>query len=237
MTAERSASPWNEPEYVRAWTSADGLSGLLRLPVEMMTAVVAESGTPRLVVDIGSGPGMVLAALLERFPDASGVWLDASAAMQDQARERLARYGDRVRFIVASMEDLPDLGLPVGEVGVLTNARVAHHFDVTALQRFYRDSARLLAPGGWLATLDHIRPAPGWNGRLRAVLPAFAGPNAGKPTHPHPVPFPTVTDHLEALAAAGLEEPELVWRAFYSCLFMARSAGVADTGQAGPASP
>jgi ubiquinone/menaquinone biosynthesis C-methylase UbiE len=237
VTAERSASPWNEPDYVRTWTSADGLSELLRLPVQMMTALVAESGTPRLVVDIGSGPGMVLAALLERFPDARGVWLDASAAMHDQASERLARFGARVRFIVASMEELPDVGLPVGEVDVLTNARVAHHFDVTALRRFYRDAARLLAPGGWLATLDHIRPTPGWNRRLRAVLPAFAGPNAGKPTHPHLVPFPTVAEHLEALAAAGLEEPELVWRAFYSCLFMARCAGAEDGGQAQRANP
>ncbi|MCU1666301.1 MAG: hypothetical protein JWR58_6366, partial [Pseudonocardia sp.] len=76
------------------------------------------------------------------------------------------------------------------------------------------------APGGWLVTLDHIRPTDEWDSRFRTVLPAFAGSNAGKPTHPHYFPFPTVDDHLAALTAAGFDEVEMPWRAFYTCLFV-----------------
>ena len=71
-------------------------------------------------------------------------------------------------------------------------------------------------------TLDHILPPGDWDRRYREVLPIFAGPNAGKPTHPHYFPFPTMTDHLSAMADAGLTDCDLAWRTFYTCLFLGR---------------
>ena len=59
------------------------------------------------VLDAGCGTGRVTESLLERLPAGHVVALDGSAAMIDGARERLARFGDRVSYLVA------DLGRPI----------------------------------------------------------------------------------------------------------------------------
>src|SRR5690606_19004749 len=55
------------------------------------------------VLDAGCGSGRVTEAVLERWPTATVVALDHSTAMVDTASRRLARFGDRVRFVVADL--------------------------------------------------------------------------------------------------------------------------------------
>ncbi len=57
----------------------------------------------RLVLDAGCGTGRVTEQLLERLPDARVLALDASPAMLEQARARLAPFGRRVRFMQADL--------------------------------------------------------------------------------------------------------------------------------------
>jgi trans-aconitate 2-methyltransferase len=47
------------------------------------------------VLDAGCGSGRVTEALLERLPNGRAIALDASPAMLDEARRRLARFGAR----------------------------------------------------------------------------------------------------------------------------------------------
>src|SRR5271166_2298449 len=44
---------------------------------------------PRHILDVGSGDAILLATLLEAFPDASGVAVDFSPHMLEEARKRL----------------------------------------------------------------------------------------------------------------------------------------------------
>jgi SAM-dependent methyltransferase len=222
--SDRAIAPWLAQGYAATWAANDGLAALLQLPWRMATALVGLRRPPRLVVDVGSGPGTFLNELLTQYPQARGVWLDASPEMLETAKSRLARHGDRVRYIVGDMNELASLDLPAG-VDVLTNSRVAHHFQLPELRAFYAAGYGLLAPGGWLVTLDHIRPSEFWNASLRTVLPLFAGPNAGKPTHAHYYPFPTPEEHLECLRAGGFDNVDMPWRAFYTCLFMGQKPG------------
>jgi SAM-dependent methyltransferase len=212
---------WSAEGYAQSWRRADGLQGLLRFPWAIATALLAHDREPRLVVDVGSGPGTFLATMLTKFPKARGVWIDASPSMREQAGATLGELAGRVDFVLADAADLASIDVARG-ADVVLNSRVAHHFDAEALRRFYRDVAGILVPGGWSVTLDHILPPGDWDARYRAVLPVFAGSNAGKPTHPHYFPYPTVNDHLDALAAAGFEQHDVAWRAFYTCLFLGR---------------
>ena len=212
---------WSEAGYAQSWQRADGLADLLRFPWAIATALVGRERPPALVVDVGSGPGTFLAALLDAYPEARGVWIDASPEMRTAAGEALHAYGDRVEFVVADAAELAGIDAARG-ADVLLNSRVAHHFDHDGLIRFYRDAATLVAPGGWAVTLDHILPPADFDRRYRDVLPLFAGSNAGKPTHPHYFPFPSMQDHLDALGAAGFSERDVAWRAFYTCLFVGR---------------
>jgi SAM-dependent methyltransferase len=220
---EQVIGSWAAPGYADKWQRADGLSTLLQLPWAMATVLVGQFALPRLVVDVGSGPGTFLGSVLAAYPRARGIWIDAASAMREQAQRTLAPYADRVEYVVADAADLAGIDAARG-ADVVLNSRVAHHFDAEGLRRFYRHAAQLLVPGGWCVTLDHILPPGEWDARYRAVLPLFAGPNAGNPTHPHFVPFPSMTDHLVALAEAGFTDCDLAWRAFYTCLFVGRLA-------------
>jgi SAM-dependent methyltransferase len=213
---------WTDPSYVVRWSAADGLAGLLRLPWRLSTALTSIDGPPRLVMDLGSGPGTFLNEFLTRFPRAQGVWVDASDSMLGRAQELLAPHGDRVDYVVGDIATLRDLDLPDG-CDVVTNSRVAHHFDPAGLTDFYRQIRARLRPGGWLVTLDHILPPGDWDARYRRVIKEFAGPNAGEPTHPHYFPYPTPEGHLRSFADAGFVDTDLAWRAMYTCLFLGRA--------------
>lgn len=223
MGDERIIQSWSSAEYAANWQRADGLSALLELPWAIAAALVGRDRSPQLIVDVGSGPGTFLATVLQAYPQARGVWIDASPGMLEPAQEHLAPYADRVDFVVEDAARLAGIDAAQG-ADVVLNSRVAHHFDHSGLVGFYRAAAQVLGPDGWLVTLDHIRPPGEWDRRYRDVLPTFAGPNAGKPTHPHYFPFPSMNDHLVAMADAGLVDCDVAWRAFYTCLFLGRRA-------------
>ena len=242
VQGEQAAAPWRDESFARAWAAGDSFRDLLEFPRRMAAAIIADdresSGgpAPATVVDVAAGPGAVLAVFLEAFPEAKGIWTDASDAMLDLAREYLAPFGDRVAYRVADMTDLSGVGL-TEPVDVITTSRAAHHLDREGLAGFYAEAARNLKPGGWLVNLDHIGPASQggppaaagydevWDRRLRAVRKKFAVADGPTLKHHHNYPLTSVADHLDAFGAAGITDVEIPWRAFYTCLFLGRKAG------------
>jgi SAM-dependent methyltransferase len=218
------ATMWKDPAFARTWSASDGLGNLLALPWALAAAIVGDDNpAPDVVVDVASGPGAFLAAFLEEFPHCRGIWLDASETMREQARERLARFGDRVELRIGDMTDLAAAGLP-GEVAAIMTSRAAHHLDRAELAAFYTEAAAHLAPGGWLINLDHTGPVDVWDRRFRAVRRRFIGPRNEEGRHHHNYPLTSIQDHLHAFAVAGIDDIEIAWKAFYTCLFMGRKA-------------
>ncbi|HEX9550059.1 MAG TPA: methyltransferase domain-containing protein [Candidatus Limnocylindrales bacterium] len=132
MTAEWDARTYDRiADPMHAW----GLDVLARLPL---------AGDER-VLDAGCGSGRVTEALAERLPNGRVVALDASPAMLEEARRRLARFGDRVTFVQA------DLGLPLpidGPVDAILSTATFHWVpDHDAL---FRNLAAVIRPGGRL---------------------------------------------------------------------------------------
>jgi SAM-dependent methyltransferase len=218
------AAVWSDPDFAKAWLDADpqGAHDLLGLPRLIAARMVAE-GTPQpqLVVDVAGGAGKFLGVMLDTFPAARGVWLDASRTMLDRARIDLARFGPRVSFIVGDMTELRAAGVP-GGADVITTSRASHHLDRAELHGFYKEAAGLLAPGGWLVNLDHIGPADVWDKRYRSVRKQFGAYRPSAPGHHHNYPLPSADDHLDGYGAAGVTDLDIAWKAFYTCLFMGR---------------
>src|ERR1700722_1787260 len=130
------ATIWSDRDFARAWAEGDALRAMLDLPRRISAAVVAgERPEPSCVVAVGSGPGDYLAVFLQALPSARGLWTEASQAMLEQARERLAEFGDRVTYRIADMTDLAD-AVPDG-VDVITTSRASHHLDRAGLLSFY----------------------------------------------------------------------------------------------------
>ena len=130
----------------------EGLAELLDLDAEIVAPqlreIVAFVGAhapadARLVVDLGAGTGTGSAALGRRFPDASVVAVDGSAAMV----ERLRAGG-----FTAVRADL-DVGWPdVGSPDVVWAASSLHHLD--DVERVLRDAHAATKPGALLAVVE-----------------------------------------------------------------------------------
>lgn len=227
MTAQgqEAARVWQDDDFARAWTAGDTLVDILAFPRQLAAAIVAhERPETTLVVDIASGPGAFLEVLLDAFPNARGIWSDASESMQALGRETLGRFGDRVSFTIGDMTDLEVAGIPEG-ADVIVTSRAAHHLDRNGLADFYRQAAAHLAPGGWLVNLDHTGPEDVWDRRYRAVRPIFNKPGRTEQKHHHNYPLTSVDDHMSGFASAGLTDVDIAWRAMYTCMFMARRDG------------
>ena len=222
---ESAAAVWRDPDVARAWMQADTMESILALPRAIAAAIVAhDRPNVQLVIDIGSGPGAFLAAFLDQFPNSRGIWSDASDTMREAAVDRLAPYGDRVRYVVGDMTNLTGSDLPAS-ADVVTTSRAAHHLDRAGLATFYAEAVAHLAPGGWLINLDHTGPADHWDKRFRAVRPRFNKRGGQGPKHHHNYPLTGIGDHVDAFAGAGITDVEIAWKAFFTCLFMGRKDG------------
>jgi trans-aconitate 2-methyltransferase len=97
------------------------------------------------VLDAGCGTGRVTELLAERLPSGRVIALDGSPSMVDAARQRLARFGDRIEYVVA------DLGtaLPIeSDVDAILSTATFHWVpDHDAL---FANLAAVTRPGGWL---------------------------------------------------------------------------------------
>lgn len=177
---------------------------------QAMTWLAREVTDPGLVVDVGSGPGVVSCLFADAFPGARVVAVDGAAPLLERARDRAARQGAADRFGTLA-GDLPgvldELDYPAD---LMWASQSLHHLGdqraaVAAL-------AGHLAPGGTLAVLEGGLPArflprdigigrPGLQARMHAVEEdAFAEMRANTPG------FVAETEDWPAmLTAAGLK--------------------------------
>jgi trans-aconitate 2-methyltransferase len=122
-----------------------------------------------LVLDAGCGSGRVTEQLVERLPRGRVIALDASPAMVDEARRRLARFGERVGYVVAELGrpfDLPGGGLADAILSTATFHWVPDHptigdgwlgdvhFETPAA------TATRLAAAGWVDVETWLQPEP-----------------------------------------------------------------------------
>jgi SAM-dependent methyltransferase len=218
---------WDDPERVRQWIANDRLGDTFVLARRLAASLVASEGVePSAVIDIGAGPGDLLAHFLERFPTTRGVWLDSSEAMLAIGTERLAHFADRVDFIVADMTELATLESDI-RPEVLLTSRATHTLDVRSLENFYLTACTRWHSLRWIVNLDHVGHDEFWHGRYqqarRELLDSAAPQRSGGKGHP--ASMPSATDHLSAMTAAGAEHVDVAWCAFYSALMVGRMPG------------
>jgi trans-aconitate 2-methyltransferase len=104
-------------------------------------------GGDETVLDAGCGSGRVTEQLVERLPRGRVVALDGSVSMIAETRRRLARFGNRVAYVVA------DLGRPLAlPDGVLVDAvlSTATFHWVPDHDALFRNLAAVMRPGGHL---------------------------------------------------------------------------------------
>jgi demethylmenaquinone methyltransferase/2-methoxy-6-polyprenyl-1,4-benzoquinol methylase len=144
-----------------------------------MVDAVAE-GRPRSVLDVATGTGGV-ALMLAGRTDADVTGVDLTEQMLRRGQSRVAAAGERrVRFAVARAEQLP---FPDATFDALTFTYLLRYVaDPAAV---LRELARVVRPGGAVASLEFAVPAPpvwlpAWRLYTRVVLPGAGYVTGGR---------------------------------------------------------
>jgi len=156
------------------------------------------------------------AAVLEGLPEARVTLVDVDTEMLDEARRRLARFGERARFRDASFLD------PLPAADAVVAALALHHIhDLGAKTDLYRSIHGALTPGGVFLNIDAaVTEGPRLNAlvfdRWAARMAEHGITDADARGHfaawaDEDRYFP-LDEELAALRRAGFAEVECFWR-------------------------
>jgi len=169
------------------------------------------------VVELGCGTGNLTIMLLERYPDARIVTIDASTELLELTRQRAGKDAERLE---SRRQRFEELELEEGSHDLVVSSISLHH--VVDKGPVYQDLARALAPGGHFLFADELMGADArmheinWEAWL-----AFCRQDGGctqeelrslvehAEAHDH---FTSLTEHLRLLAEAGFVDLDCLWR-------------------------
>ena len=198
---------------------------MLATGVELLAALAPPDAH---VLDLGGGTGALSAAALGSLPEVRVTVLDVDGAMLDEARRRLAPFGERVAFREASFLD----PLPPADA-VMASLALHHVHDLGAKTDVYRAIHAALSAGGVFVNLDAaMTEGP----RLNAL--GFRRWAAGMSEHgitedearghfaawADEDRYFTLDEELAALRRAGFAEVECFWRRAASAICCALRA-------------
>jgi ubiquinone/menaquinone biosynthesis C-methylase UbiE len=111
---------------------------------------IAESA-PRdaTVLDVGTGPGVLLVELARRRPDLHLVGVDLSSDMVEAANRNLASLGGRAEARVGDVTELP---FPDRHFDLIVSSLSLHHWDRPDVA--IAELGRVIRPGGRLCIYD-----------------------------------------------------------------------------------
>lgn len=119
---------------------------------EWKEEILGRLGSPRRVLDLACGTGILTFMIRDRFPDAEVVGVDLNPEYLDVARRRSVERGDtRVGWLLGRAEEV-ELD---GEFDVVTSCYLPKYADLPRLVPRLVDR---LAPGGLLIMHDFVCP-------------------------------------------------------------------------------
>lgn len=160
---DRSDRVWQDAGVVRSFLS--GTRAAIPFAAEqialLLDVAAAIGRTPvGRVLDLGSGDGILAAAVLDRYPAAEATLVDFSPPMLDAARSRFAGAGDRVAIVEADLAHSAWVSqLPHSDPGaydLVVSGFAIHHLADEAKRRVFGEIADRLASGGCFLNLDHV---------------------------------------------------------------------------------
>jgi demethylmenaquinone methyltransferase / 2-methoxy-6-polyprenyl-1,4-benzoquinol methylase len=206
----------------------------------------AAAASPRLVLDVATGPaGVALAVAARTGAHVAGV--DLNEPMLRAGLPRVRRAGGRVRLAAARADQLP---FPDATFDAVTFSYLLRYVDDPAAT--VAELARCLRPGGTLASLEFcVPPQPAWRAAwwcyTRLALPVlggltggaawyrtgrFLGPSISEHYRLHPV-----GSHIAAWRAAGLSGVQAELMSLGGGLIMWGARGARGGGAGGAGEP
>ena len=186
-----------DESYVTQWESNANNKRPFR--IELFNAFAAEVATldKPSVFDLGSGPGFLAEHLLTHCDVAAYHLFDFSPHMLALSRARLARFTDRVHFHEGSFLDENWWQSLPGPFDAIVSLQAVHEVrDARRIPRLYAELKLILSENGVMLIADQV--------------------NDEEKQEEH---FLTVTEHENALRAAGLKQVRQAYRGGDLALF------------------
>ena len=147
---------WHSASYVDDWIARDVTRDeerRLRLR-QMLAAAPVAPDAEIAVLDVGGGYGVVTEEVVRAFPRAVVTLQDYSQPMLEHARQRLADYHERVRYVLGDLRDPGWSRAVEGPFDLAVSAIAIHNLrHLGEIAASYRAIAGVLKPGG--AFLDY----------------------------------------------------------------------------------
>lgn len=177
-------------------------------------------------LDLGAGTGLLSELVLDRFPQATLTAVDIAEKMAEQARLRLARFGERVRIEVADYTRI-DLPSPVDAV---VSALSIHHLPDEEKRALFQRVHDALQPGGLFINADQsLAPAPAaeraYHARWLADVRASALAEEDLATALERLRLDRnalMSDQVSWLREAGFAVADVAWKRYRFTVFWAR---------------
>jgi SAM-dependent methyltransferase len=166
---------WHSPSYVDEWIARDVTRDEERRQRlrQMVAAGPYAAEAEITVLDVGGGYGVVTEEVLSAFPRAVVTLQDYSQPMLDQARQRLAAYGERVRYAVGDLRDPAWTDAVGGQFDLAVSAIAIHNLrDRSQIAACYRAVAGVLKPGGVFLDYDLFELIGGIDAQMKTIRDA-----------------------------------------------------------------
>ena len=116
----------------------------------------------RRILDVGTGDGILLATVLEAFPEASGVGVDFSPLMLEQARLRLAKFGPRLLHgsgtVEADLQPTTWKDTLAGPFDAIISGFAIHHLPHERKRSLYQARVAILLRHEHMAATGSLPP-------------------------------------------------------------------------------
>lgn len=162
-----SSKIWKSTDFVKQYLSGvRGAIPLADVQIEIIIKLIEASSLKiNTFLDIGSGDGILAAAILNRYPVAKGVLLDFSGPMIEAAENKLINYRDQLVFVNADLDDKNWINSfeEINETfSVIVSGFTIHHQPDYRKKEIYSEIYKLLEPGGIFLNLDHVSSQTEW---------------------------------------------------------------------------
>jgi tRNA (cmo5U34)-methyltransferase len=127
---------------------------LIEIAASLHEHFLADRGMNK-ALDLGCGDGLLIHELLKADGRIEATLIDASPEMLEAAKKRLAGF-ENVRFIKASLQDLPRGDLLEGPFDFIVSSFAIHHLTMGEKEALFKYAYSLLNPGGLFANIDVV---------------------------------------------------------------------------------
>jgi tRNA (cmo5U34)-methyltransferase len=125
--------------------------------LEVLLRVVRSAEQPLTrILDLGAGDGVLLKCFLEAFPEATGVAVDFSPVMVEKARQRLSKFGPRVKVTAADLGSSDWLRGVESPFDAVVSGLAIHHLTDDRKRTLYQETFGLLNSGGTFLNCEHV---------------------------------------------------------------------------------